>query len=110
MNRNAVQVSPFAFLCSEKLIAHRIVDDARNNLPILRGRERRSTPLESHGHTEKREAVREIRRAVQWIDIPAVFEIDIRVRALCAVAARRGKYLVHPLDDQLLGSTSRVRH
>ena len=67
--------------------------------------------FQRQGDVVHREAVREIRGAVQRIDVPAVFRRRARVpAALFGHDGVRGEMRVQPLDHQLLGGAVGLGH
>ena len=90
MDRLAVQPASIesgsaAALRSKHLIAQRIVDHACDHLAVLVLLQSGRTPLATQHHAEHRKAMREVRRPVQRIDVPAILAVQPAARSLFAV-------------------------
>src|SRR5882762_5792028 len=68
LDRLAVKMRSSSLLCGKQLIARGIVNDRSNASPVLTG----CPMLQAHGNAEDRKSVREVRRAVERIDVPAI--------------------------------------
>src|SRR5277367_2054025 len=97
----SIQIRAFSLLRDEELIARGIVDYASDQCAVfVRGQSCRAV-LKAERYAEYRKAMREICRAIQRIDIPAILAVELIARSFFAVNAMVRKMRVHALDDQL---------
>ena len=94
VHARAVQVSAASLFRGEQFVARGIVENARDALTLM---------LQRHRDAEHGKAVREIRRPVQRIDIPAIVAAAIGARAFFAEEIVSGPALANALHDQLFG-------
>jgi hypothetical protein len=97
----AVAEGSLALLGDEELVAHGVVEDARDHLTVGIGCSARWAMLEAHGDAENREAVGEVGGAVERIDVPAVGLVESRAGALFAVDAVLGEGGGEAVEDEL---------
>src|ERR1700752_1105938 len=96
-----VEISAFALLDYKKLVAHRIIDDARDQHTILVCLDSSGAMLKPQGYAENRKAVSEVGGAIERIDIPAIFTIEMVACSFLTVDAMPWKNGMQALDDQL---------
>ena len=83
------------------LVPRRIHDHPGNQL---------TSSLQRQRHVEHREAVREIRRAIQRIHVPAIFRCARLPAAFFGHDGVRGKVAAEPVHDQPLAGAVGLRH
>jgi hypothetical protein len=95
-----LQPCSLALFRCEEFTVNRIVDYARDQLPVLIRSKSGGAVFETQRDIEEGKAVGEIRGAIERIHIPSVCALQAGACSFLAINAVAGKLLVKPADDE----------